>query len=349
MIHFFLTFSKDASNSPFAQALKELNVEYRIFSTNLSFRYRYRIWLLLVGWPKLGLFALKSAWQSLVRSRPRPDVVVVGSHLEALVFGLVRRVLLRRKPTIHLLGFIYTARRNTLLGTLRRFYFSRVFSLIDGIICFSFLEIARYKTLFPGAQKLFKHIPYGLYIHGYEQNTERCGRPIDPKAHVFSAGRSGRDYRTLFEAFNHLAHPLHVICDSEAALAGCVSTPNITVLRDCYDAHYVEELRNASIVVVPLEVEDISAGQMVLVQAMAYCKPMVVTHTPTIEDYLTDGTNALLIPCGDAEAMRSAIERLLSDEELAAQLAKNALHAYETKHCMRAFVGNIIGAVNIFG
>lgn len=347
MIHFFLTFAKDASDSPFAQSLRDINVEHRIFSDKISFRYRYRIWLLLVGWPKLGLFALKSAWGSLISSHPHPDAVVVGSHLEALIFGLVRRLLLRRKPSIYLLGFIYTRRQNLLLDTLRRFYFGCVFALIDGIICFSALEITRYKTLFPGARRLFKYIPYGLYIHGYEKNAKHCGTPIDPDAYVFSAGRSGRDYQTLFEVFNRIDHPLHVICDSETALAGCVSAPNITVLRNCYDACYVEELRNASIVVVPLAVDDISAGQMVLVQAMAYCKPLVVTQTPTIEDYLIDGTNALLIPRGDGEAMHCAIRKLLNDKDLAARLARNALHSYETKHCMRAFVGNIIDAVNV--
>lgn len=347
MIHFFLTFAKDASNSPFAYALRDLNVEYRIFSDRISLRYRYRIWLLLVGWPKLGLFALKSAWHSLVRSHPQPDAVVVSSHLEALIFALARRLLLRRKPNIYLLGFIYTRRNNPFLDTLRRFYFGRIFSLIEGIICFSELEITRYKRLFPGAQELFKYIPYGLYIHGYEENTAHCGNPINPDAHVFSAGRSGRDYQTLFEVFNRIDHPLHVVCDSEAALAGCINTPNITVLRNCYDDCYVDELRHASIVVIPLAVENISAGQMVLVQAMAYCKPMVVTQTPTIEDYLIDGTNALLIPRNDSVAMQRAIERLLSDKELAARLAKNALHTYETKHCMRAFVSNIVNAVNV--
>lgn len=347
MIHFFLTFGKDASNSPFAHALRDLNVEYRIFSDRISLRYHYRIWLLLVGWPRLGLFALKSTWGSLIQSSPRPDAVVVGSHLEALIFALARHLLLRRKPRIYLLGFIYTRRENILLDSLRRIYFRCVFSIIDGIICFSELEITRYKILFPGAQNLFKYIPYGLYIHGYEENSARCSNAIDPDAHVFSAGRSGRDYQTLFDVFKRTGHPLHVICDSEAALAGCVSAPNITVLRNCYDDCYVEELRNASIVVVPLAVSDISAGQMVILQAMAYCKPLVVTQTPTIEDYLIDGTNALLIPRDDSEAMQRAIKRLLSDRELAARLAKNALHTYETKHCMRAFVGNIIGAVNV--
>ena len=344
MIHFFLTFGKDAADSPFGQALRDMNVEHRIFSDRISLRYHYRIWLLLVGWPKLGLFALKSAWRSLYSS-PRPDAVVVSSHLEVLVFALMRRLLLRRKPHIYLLGFIYTRRNNPLLENLRRLYFRFVFSLTDGIICFSRLEIERYRVLFPGARDKFRHIPYGLYIHGYEEHARRGGG--DEGAHVFSAGRSGRDYRTLFEAFGRMNHPLHVVCDSEAALSGCEASPNITVLKNCYDDCYVDELRRASVVAVPLAVSDISAGQMVLVQAMAYRKPLVVTETPTISDYLTDGSNALLVPRGDADAMQRAIERLLEDRELASRLADNAFESYVTKHCMRAFVGNLVNAVNL--
>ncbi len=344
MIDFILTFGKDAANSPFGLALKEMGVEHRIFSDRISLKYHYRIWLLLVGWPRLGLFSLKSAWRSL-HSSPRPDAVVVSSHIEVLAYALMRRLVLKSKTRIYLLGFIYTRRSNPLIDNLRRLYYRFVFSLIDGIICFSELEIERYRMLFPNAKDKFCHIPYGLHIDGYEEHAAHCGEAEGK--HVFSAGRSGRDYRTLFEAFGRMDHPLHVVCDSEAALSGCANSRNITVLKNCYDDCYVEELRNASVVAVPLAVSDISAGQMVLVQAMAYCKPLVVTETPTISDYLIDGTNALLVPRGDANAMQRAIERLLEDRELASRLADNAFKSYKTKHCMRAYVGNIVNAVNL--
>ncbi len=342
MIDFILTFGKDAANSPFGIALKEMGVEHRIFSDRISMKYHYRIWLLLVGWPRLALFSLKSAWRSL-RSSPRPDAVVVSTHIEVLAYALTRLLLLRRKPRIYLLGFIYTQRSNRLVDKLRRLYFRIVFSMVDGIICFSRLEIERYRALFPGAGDLFHYIPYGLHIDGYGEDAACCAEPEGK--HVFSAGRSGRDYRTLFEAFGKMDHPLHVACDSEAALSGCRTSPNITVLRDCYDDCYVEELRSAAVVAVSLEASDISAGQMVLVQAMACCKPLVVTETPTIADYLVDGSNALLVPQGDAEAMRKAIEKLLEDRELASRLARKAFDDYRTKHCMRAYVGNIVDTV----
>jgi glycosyltransferase involved in cell wall biosynthesis len=116
-------------------------------------------------------------------------------------------------------------------------------------------------------------------------------------------------------------------------------------LTDCYDDAYSRELREAGMVVVPLWVADISAGQMVAIQAMAYHKPIIVTRTPTIEEYLHHESEALLVPPGDAEALTAAIERLRRDPDLARRLADTAYGAYVERHSMRAFVRNIVHAV----
>lgn len=341
MIHFFLTYEKDASGSPFARALRSLGIEHRVFSEAVLLRYRRRIWLVLIGLPRLGLFALRSAWRSLVRATPKPDVVVVGSHLEALVFRLVR-IVFSRGTRIHLVGFIYTRRKNSLADALRRLYFDVLFSTLDGVICYSALEKQRYEALFPRARGKFGSIPYGLYIHG----LEKARIVDDPGArYVLSAGRSGRDYRTLFDVFARAGYPLHVVCDSADALSGCRLADNIDVRRACYGPDFQNELHGAGLVIVPLAVADISAGQMVLIQAMAYKKPIIATRTPTIEEYLVDGFNALLIPPGDGDAMKQAVDRLRADPALAARLAQNAWDTYETKFSVDAFVGNIVRAV----
>lgn len=342
MIHFFLTFSNDASDSPFAHALRDMGVEHRIFSGEVLLRYRHRVWLLLIGLPKLGLFALRSAWQSMGKSRPPPDAVVLGSHLEALVFAIMRR-LFRRKTRIYLLGFIFTQRNNPLIERLRHLYFGRLFALVDGILCHSSLEVKRYEDIFPHARGKFVFVPYGLHIHGYEETTTFQ----DPaKSHALSAGRSGRDYPILFQVFADSGYPLHVVCDAEKALKNCMPAQNITVLRGCYDDSYSQELRQAGMVIVPLAVDDISAGQMVLIQAMAYRKPIIATHTPTIEEYLTHEENALLVPPGDAIALRTAVDRLRNDAKLAARLADNAFTTFKDRHCMRVFVENIVRTVS---
>lgn len=341
MIHFFLTFSDDVSDTPFVHALKDQNIEHKIFSGSVLLRYRHRFWLLLVGLPKLILFGLVSAWQSLVISQPVPDAVVLGSHLEALVFAIIRWIF-GRKTRIYLLGFIFTRRRNPFVEQLRRLYFNHLFKLVNGILCYSIHEVNRYNNIFQSAQGKFAFVPYGLHIDGYEQTTEFR----DPaKSYALSAGRSGRDYPTLFKVFSESGYPLHVICDTESALKKCIPFSNITVLRQCYDDSYLLELRQAGMVIIPLAVDDISAGQMVLIQAMAYQKPIIATRTSTIEEYLTHDLNALLVPPNNSEILREAVDCLRKDTQFAARLANNAYTAFKNKHCMKVLVDNIVRTI----
>jgi glycosyltransferase involved in cell wall biosynthesis len=84
---------------------------------------------------------------------------------------------------------------------------------------------------------------------------------------------------------------------------------------------------------------------MVLLQAMAFNKASVITRTLTVEDYVSDGNEALLVPQGDAAAMRAAIVRLLDDAPYTAQMADRALHAFDDRFDMKAFVRNLVAAV----
>lgn len=300
---------------------------------------------MLLGWPKVTWFAIKSAIRSLILSEPYPDTIVIGSHIEALVFGLFRAVLFRKQPDIVLLGFILTNRPNIIINTLRGLYFRIVFSIVDKVICHSSLEVDRYKKLFPHSRAEFFYIPYGLHIWGREKVGSPAMSGIAKCPYILAAGRSGRDYATLFEAIAPLPIALHVVCDSDAALAGMNIPENVLLLRNCYDEEYVNELRSALFVVIPLKVNDISAGQMVLIQAMAFSKPTIITRTPTVEEYVTDGRQSLLVSQGSAMELRAAIERLLSDKTLVEQLAANAKADFEAKFCMKAYVKHLIECV----
>lgn len=293
----------------------------------------------------MAWFGLKSAVKSLVLSRPYPDVVVVGSHIEAIIFNVFRALRLRKKPAIVLLGFILTKRNNPLINRCRELYFSFIFSFVDQAICHSTLEVERYTRLFRNARAKFVYIPYGLHISGRRNQVKENESVSEYRPYILAAGRSGRDYATLFQAVEPLAIDLHVVCDSEKVLNGLNIPSNVLVLRNCYDDAYVNELKNSAFVVIPLGVNDISAGQMVLIQAMAFAKPTIVTHTPTVEEYVSDGEQSLLVAQGSVTEFREAINKLLSDRVLAEHLASNALETYEKKYCMRAYVQNLVASV----
>jgi len=73
-------------------------------------------------------------------------------------------------------------------------------------------------------------------------------------------------------------------------------------------------MRQATVVVVPIQGGlERSAGQQTYLNAMALGKPVVVTDTPGATDYVEDGITGLIVPPGDAEALRGALEWVLDE------------------------------------
>jgi glycosyltransferase involved in cell wall biosynthesis len=346
MIHFFLSFSKDAANSPIARCIAESGIEFRIMAGRVSHQYRHKVWMVFVGRPLTAWFGIRAAFRSLVLARPAPRIVVVGTHIEALIVAILRW-LVCRDAKIVLLGFILTSRSNYFHNVLRTWYFRRVFSVVDLAIVHSSIEAARYADIFRGLRTRFTYVPWGTHVNGLEalRQADRQ-RPAGDQAYVLSAGRSGRDYPCLFNAFHGSARKLRVVCDLAAALKGCQAAPNIEVLDHCYGGDYIRVLWGAFCVVIPLAVDDISAGQMVLLQAMAMGKPIIITKTSTTTEYVTHDHDALLVESGDPEAIRAAVERIFAEPELLAHLSRNAEASFQNRFSIPAYVRGLLSAIH---
>ena len=57
-------------------------------------------------------------------------------------------------------------------------------------------------------------------------------------------------------------------------------------------------------------------------EAMAHARPVVASNVGGLRDLVVDGETGLLVPPGDAEALRAALERLLGDAELRRRLGE---------------------------
>jgi glycosyltransferase involved in cell wall biosynthesis len=178
---------------------------------------------------------------------------------------------------------------------------------IDKVICYSSKEAAYYTELFRAKTGKFVFVRFGV-------NVDRLNRIFSPASqdYVFAAGSSNRDYGTFFNAIKDLDTRVVVVA-KRFNLHGHLIPKNVEVLYDVYGDQYYELLKNAQLIVIPLDDPELSSGQMVLLESMGLGKAVIASEVWGVSDYVDDGRNALLVPIHDCVRMKSAIEDLLKD------------------------------------
>ena len=138
----------------------------------------------------------------------------------------------------------------------------------------------------------------------YTLTDEDLAAPTSEEGGVFTGGDSLRDYGPLVEAARELAADVTV---ATGLLSRDRLPPNVRAGRVSHD-EFMALMRRASVVVVPLAggVER-SAGQQTYLNGMAMGKVVVATDSPGARDYIEDGTTGLIVPPGDATALRGAL------------------------------------------
>ena len=301
-----------------------------------SLRYRTKVGFLL-QLPKLFVFGLRIGLQAL-SAEHAPKAFITHTDFEVLGLALAQAIRRKRVP-IFLVGFIYTQRKSRLLTWLRQRYFKTVLHLSQGIICHSTLETERYARLFDLPMARFGVVPFAL-------NVERPDTlEIKEGGYALSAGRAERDYGLLSRAWSDMEKDLHIVCDTAAPLQPIAPSPRIKLLRQCFGADFLQEIAQADFVVVPLKDPELSAGQMVLLQSMSVGKPVIISRTPTTEEYGEHMESLYFVEYGSEAALREAIHRLAGDAELRARIGVAARRHYEQRHTVSAYTNGVLTAV----
>ena len=142
---------------------------------------------------------------------------------------------------------------------------------------------------------------------------------------VFAGGSSDRDFDTVIDAFTGSNIPVTLVCRAHQTFAHPERlSANFTVLREVDEARYHALLRAADAVVVALKSAASSCGQLLYAHAMLYRVPVIATAAHGTRDVVTDGVTGLLVPPRDAQAIRSAWQRLQDDAALRERLLSRA-------------------------
>lgn len=261
------------------------------------------------------------------------DAVVTGDLRAGQILGFLRTLLRRRRP-VHVQTEITLDRESdSFLWKLKRGFQRLAFASTDLLVTSALGEIDIYSRRLGIPRERFRFVPF-------HTNVVNPGPVGGEKGYAFSAGRSGRDYEVLARAMQGLDVDLVVVGDV-GSLEGLKFPSRTKVLVDQPYERYLELLHGCDFVVVPLIDLPRSTGQVVILEAMAIGKPVVVTETVGTVDYVDSGENGLLVPPGDAEALATAIRRLSSDPELRARLSEKGLE-FARRHTFRIYVETML-------
>ncbi|HSR22056.1 MAG TPA: glycosyltransferase family 4 protein, partial [Candidatus Eisenbacteria bacterium] len=159
--------------------------------------------------------------------------------------------------------------------------------------------------------------------------------PQSSEALVVSAGREHRDYATLADACRELPVRVFIAAGSLFSPSAAHTRPESwpagfetgfaghVALRDWY--------ASAAVVAVPLVPTDFQAGVTTILEAMSMARAVVVSATAGQRDIVEDGVTGVLVPPGDAGALREALQRLLASPAERARLGANARAAVEER------------------
>lgn len=227
-----------------------------------------------------------------------------------LLIASFQTLLFIRRPRHVILQFIMRERTETIVSRLKYAFLRWCYRSVHLCVVSSRSEGDYYRETFGWPADKVAFVPF----HTDPTFAKRDSSPEEPL--VVAAGRTFRDYPTLLEAARGgLDLPLTIVAGRQS-FGGAPLPAGVTTLFDIPLPELVALMARAAIVVLPLTERQISTGQSVLLEAMAKGKAVVATRVNGTVDYIEHMRTGVLVPPGDAVAMRAAINVLARDPDL---------------------------------
>lgn len=192
-------------------------------------------------------------------------------------------------------------------------------------------DMPRYRAMFALRHpERLVHLPDGVRMDGVRMDGDAQTVPFDaPSYDVFSCGASARDWDTLVEAARLLPDlRFHVVARQADWKPEYADATNVRADFNLPHDEYLRALGDARMVALPLN-SPVTAGLLVMFDAVRYGRPVVMTRTASTEQFVPEPLrDRALVPMGDARALADAIRATLSLNEG----EREALVAEERSH-----------------
>ena len=135
--------------------------------------------------------------------------------------------------------------------------------------------------------------------------------------YLFAGGRSERDLDVVIEALAQGPWPVVLVCPAAYAWPTHVTpSTHIHLFREIDEARFGQWARGAAAVLVTLKDAQSPCGQLLIAEGLSQGVPVVATDAFGPRALIRPDQEGLLVPAGDAAALRRACEAVMTDEPL---------------------------------
>ena len=296
---------------------------------------RYAGWGKLVGYyPRL----LQLGWRAMRQSRNGDyDLITAWEGKAGFPLALLRRLSKQRIPPLAILAF-------SIRGPIKQFPGLARYgaSGADHFCVPTQAERQHYAHQLRLPLERIRHLPIGIHdLYGGQFGKE-------PGDFIFSGGRSGRDYATLLHAVKGLTLP--VVINARPFNLRHLDVPaNVRVNNLLPSQQYRDLNWDARIVVVPLHHVYEAVGLTAILQGMAAGKAVICTDLPGAAEYVRHGETGLLVPEGDAVALRKALVYLWEHPEICRAMGWRGREIFAEQYTFTAFSRRVVTYLHEIG
>jgi len=144
-----------------------------------------------------------------------------------------------------------------------------------------------------------------------------------PDNYVFTGGETYRDWSRFIKYAEDLPDIRFVGVARNMHFSNKEKLPtNLKMYFDILEDEFYSLLKKCRIVFLPLT-SLAPCGLIVIIKAALFSKPVIVTETPSIKNYISNGISGTLIKMNDLEEMKNSIQKLYYSEGLRKLYAEN--------------------------
>ncbi|MGD9972518.1 MAG: glycosyltransferase family 4 protein [Desulfatirhabdiaceae bacterium] len=312
------------------KSLRKAGLDCDIMGTDFHLSRWTPLNKILSHWPKCLLVSIRA-----FQKRHDYDCILAWQQIMGMFLGMIKWITGSSVPNIFILTAIIVERHNPVQEWIRRKFISLSCKRVNhiGFLSNTYKKIIQSRFHWPDSRTVLLKSPIIL-----PEIPEFSG--YRPDGYVYSVGRSCRDYKTLFAAARQCRRQF-VVVTSREAVSGLSIPDNVTLHFDTFGKDADRLMQNCAAVIIPLNTDNSPAGELTLLEAMCYGKPVIITRTVITREYVIHGENGYLVPKQDSQTLVEAVNDLLSNSEKATKMGLLARKNVLEHHAMDVFTQKI--------